>query len=227
MQVNTIHWIDQLEERIQQNHMLLSPFYQAWTCGHLTSSQLKEYAKEYYHHVKAFPTYISAIHSRCQDQEVRRALLDNLIDEEAGHPNHPDLWRSFTLALGVTEEELNAHKPKQETQDLIHTFKDSCTSLPIAAGITALYCYESQIPPICKTKIEGLQKWYGLENPTDYRYFSVHETADVEHSAVEKKLLINLVKPEEEEIALKTGDKVLKSLNSFLDSFLDAPLLNY
>lgn len=219
MNFKNISWIDQLEQLIQQKHMLSNPFYKAWTCGKLTRTQLQEYSKEYYHHVKAFPTYISALHSRCEDQGVRKCLLNNLIDEEAGNPNHPDLWRSFSLALGVSQEEINTHKPRNQTRNLINTFKDSCGSLPLVAGIAALYCYESQIPAICKTKIEGLRKWYGVENPEDYRYFSVHETADVEHSSAEKALLMNLVKPEEEEIVLTTAVKTLNSLDTFLSSF--------
>lgn len=79
--------IDKLEKLIQQKHMLSHSFYQAWSCGALTKATLKAYAKEYYQHVKAFPTYISALHSRCDDPEIRRCLLTNLIDEESGHPN--------------------------------------------------------------------------------------------------------------------------------------------
>lgn len=213
-------FIDKLENMIQQKHMLSNPFYKAWTCGMLTQSQLQDYAKEYYHHVKAFPTYISALHSRCDDMEVRKSLLNNLIDEEAGCPNHPDLWKSFTLALGVSQEEISSHTPRAQTKHLIDTFKESCSSLPLAAGIATLYCYESQIPSICKTKIDGLQKWYGLNKPEDYRYFTVHETADVEHSATEKELLVNMVKPEEETVTLRAVDKTLDALDKFLISFL-------
>jgi pyrroloquinoline-quinone synthase len=215
-----ISWIDQLDQLIQQKHMLSHPFYKAWTCGELTHTQLKEYAKEYYHHVKAFPTYLSALHCRCEEPEIRRSILNNLIDEEAGRPNHPDLWKSFILALGVSQEEIDSHKPGIQTKNLINTFKESCSLFPLAIGIAALYCYESQIPAICKTKIDGLKKWYGIENPEEYRYFSVHETADVEHSLAEKDILRALVSPGEEEAVLKRVEKTLTSLEDFLSSFL-------
>lgn len=220
MSIKNIFWMDQLEQLIQQKHMLSHPFYQAWTCGKLTHTQLQDYAKEYYHHVKAFPTYISALHSRCEDQEIRKCLLNNLIDEEAGHPNHPDLWKSFSLALGVSQEEISFHKPRSQTKNLINTFKESCFSLPLPIGITALYCYESQIPAICTTKIAGLKEWYGVKNPDDYRYFSVHETADVEHSRAEKEILMTLVRSGEEETILRAAEKTLNSLENFLSSFL-------
>jgi pyrroloquinoline-quinone synthase len=217
--MNTQIWIDQLEQLIQQKHMLSTPFYQAWSNGTLSKSTLQAYAREYYQHVKAFPTYLSALHSRCENPIIRRSLLTNLIDEEAGEPNHPDLWKAFALHLGVPQQELETHAPNQATQTLIATFRESCTLHPIAVGLAALYSYESQIPAICQTKIDGLRKWYGLTDPQSYRYFSLHQTVDIEHSHEEKKLLTALVQPGEESAALQGADKVLNALNDFLDSF--------
>jgi pyrroloquinoline-quinone synthase len=217
--MKTMLWIEKLEELIQQKHMLSHPFYQAWSCGMLTKATLQTYAKEYYQHVKAFPTYISALHSRCDDPEIRKCLLKNLMDEESGSPNHPDLWRSFALALGVHQKELDTHKPQAATEELIDHFRSNCRSQPLAVGIAALYSYESQIPAICQTKIEGLKKWYGLNDPESYRYFSVHETADVEHSREEKKILLDLVQPGEEEMVLDAAETTLNSLGNFLSSF--------
>ena len=38
-----------------------------------TRDDLREYASDYYHHVAAFPAYLSALHSRLDDGEQRRA----------------------------------------------------------------------------------------------------------------------------------------------------------
>ncbi len=213
-------WFNKLESLIQEKHMLSHPFYQAWTCGMLEKSTLQNYAKEYYQHVKAFPTYISALHSRCEDTKVRKELLANLIDEEVGNPNHLDLWRNFAIGLGVDEEELDGHQPKKMTRDLINTFRNLCNTGSVVHGLTALYCYESQIPPICHTKVEGLKKWYGLTDPESYRYFTLHETMDIEHSREEKELLLSLVDEKESEAVLASADKTLNALGNFLSSFL-------
>ena len=212
-------WINDLEKLIQQKQMLSHPFYQAWMAGTLTQSTLQTYAKEYYQHVKAFPTYISALHSRCKNPKIRRQLLTNLMDEEAGVPNHLDLWKSFTLALGVDPTDLETHQPQKNPQELIDTFRNHCRSGPIALGLAALYSYESQIPEICRTKIEGLKKWYGFTDPEGYRYFSLHETIDIEHSSEEKELLLTLVKKEEEDAVLAASDTTLTALWNFLSSF--------
>lgn len=212
-------WIDTLEKMIQVKHMLSHPFYQAWTCGHLPKETLQEYALQYYYHVKAFPSYISSLIGRTEKVDVRASLLDNFLDEVGGNPNHMDLWRSFITALGITQEKLETTFAKPAVKNLIDTFQKICTNEPIAAGVAALYCYEKQIPAVCQTKIDGLQKWYGMTDPKGYRYFSVHETADIEHSAAEFELLNTLVNPKNKEAVLQSSEKTLGALWDFLSSF--------
>ena len=81
-----------------------------------------------YHHVAAFPTYLSAVHANCDDQATRKQLLNNLIDEEAGSPNHPELWKKFAGGLGVEEAELAQTEKQPETKNLINTFRSVCGS---------------------------------------------------------------------------------------------------
>ena len=73
----------ELGEKLDQYHLLKHPFYQVfWNEGKLTREIIKDYAEQYYQHVKAFPRYISATHSICDDIEKRKILLENLQDEE-------------------------------------------------------------------------------------------------------------------------------------------------
>src|SRR4029077_5374263 len=98
--------LDKIDNDIAEKHLLQHPFYLAWTRGELSKEALTDYAKQYYHHVAAFPTYLSAVHANCGDQATRKQLLVNLMDEEAGSPNHPELWKKFVEALGVRDANL-------------------------------------------------------------------------------------------------------------------------
>lgn len=182
-------FIQHIDALIQSKHLLKHDFYQAWSRGELSMECLKEYAKEYYHHVKAFPTYLSAIHCRSEEPLTRRILLQNLIEEEGGSPNHPDLWKKFVLSLGVSVEELENHCPTFEMRDLISCFRQICYQHEPVEGIAALYAYESQIPDICISKIEGLTNHYNTASILDWEYFSVHIEADKQHADQEKTLL--------------------------------------
>ena len=90
----------ELNKKLDKYHLLNHPFYKSWNDGKLTREIIKDYAEQYYQHVKAFPRYISATHSLCEDIEKRKILLENLQDEEnrdGDHPKHED----FTFASGA------------------------------------------------------------------------------------------------------------------------------
>jgi len=181
--------LDKVDSDIAEKHLLKHPFYLAWTRGELSKEALTDYAKQYYHHVAAFPTYLSAVHAKCDDQPTRKQILSNLIDEEAGLPNHPELWKQFAKGLGVGDVDLAKTNKQPETTNLIGTFRSVCGEQSTAEGLAALYAYESQIPAICESKIDGLKKHYGFTDPKHYEYFSVHIEADRKHSADEREML--------------------------------------
>ncbi len=205
-------YLDRLDAQIAARHLLTHPFYLAWTRGELSRETLADYAGQYYQHVAAFPTYLSAVHANCDDQPSRRQILANLIDEEAGEPNHPQLWKNFAAALGVSPNDLDETKAWPETAELIATFREVCREGGIAEGLAALYAYESQIPAVSESKIDGLVKHYQFDDPESYRYFTVHIEADREHAAAERALLESHVRPENSAAVTKAADRILAAL---------------
>src|SRR6266513_791656 len=142
--------LDAIDRQIAAKHLLTHPFYLAWTRGELSKAALADYARQYYHHVAAFPTYLSAVHAGSDDQPRRRQLLDNLIDEEAG---------------GVSKEEVAFSGEWTETSNLIGTFRSVCSEGTTAEGLAALYAYESQIPAAPEPKLQGLVENYKTTEP--------------------------------------------------------------
>ncbi|MBA2270857.1 MAG: CADD family putative folate metabolism protein [Chthoniobacterales bacterium] len=202
--------LDAIDQQVAAKHLLTHPFYLAWTRGELSREALTDYARQYYHHVAAFPTYLSAVHARCEDQPTRKQVLSNLIDEEGGNPNHPELWLQFADRLGATE--VRATEKQPETSALIDTFRSVCSDGETAEGLAALYAYESQIPAVSESKIGGLKKHYGFENPKDYEYFSVHVEADREHAAAERAMLEEHVNDANAPRVQASVDRVLNAL---------------
>lgn len=204
--------LEMIDRRIAEKHLLKHPFYLAWVRGELSGEALRDYAGQYYHHVAAFPTYLSAAHAKCDDQSTRKQLLSNLIDEEAGSPNHPDLWKRFAKSLGIADAELTEKQP--ETQKLIETFRSICGSGSTTEALAALYSYESQIPAVSESKIDGLIKHYDFTEAKDYEYFSVHIEADREHSAAERAML-------EEHMSEQSASSVMAAIDRTLDALWD------
>ena len=206
------HYLDPIDNQIEAKHLLKHPFYLTWTRGALSKEALTDYARQYYRHVAAFPTYLSAVHANCDDQATRKQLLSNLVDEEAGSPNHPELWLKFTEGLGVSDVDVRESGKWPETKNLIDAFRSVCANGSTAEGLAALYAYESQIPAICESKIDGLKKHYGFADPEHYRYFTVHIEADREHSAAERKMLAGYIDNHNFESVKASVNRVLDAL---------------
>ena len=206
-----------IDSKVAERAMLKHPFYQAWTEGRLSLDTLRAYARQYFHHVEAFPQAVSAVHSACPDREGRRMLAENLAEEEgieAGKQDHATLWLMFACGLGESEESVRGENLHGETQALIDTFR-RLSRQSYAAGLGALYAYESQFPGVASAKIEGLIDRYGIADEETLRFFRVHESADVEHSAVCRGLLDRLPQAEREE-AIAAGDELAGALWNFL-----------
>ena len=208
--------LDSIDQQIAAKHLLTHPFYLAWTRGELSKEALKDYAQQYYQHVAAFPTYLSAVHAKCDDQPTRKQILQNLIDEEAGNPNHPELWLQFAEKLGASADEVRATEKQPETAALIDTFRSVCANGATAEGLAALYAYESQIPTVSESKIDGLKKHYGMTDPKSYEYFSVHIEADREHAAAEREMLQQHVNDTNAPAVKASVDRVLTALWNLL-----------
>lgn len=218
---------EQLQSIVEQKHLLKHPFYVAWTEGKLTREHLKHYAIQYFQNVLAFPTYVSAVHFNTPHVgtsiALRQEILENLIEEERGSQNHPALWQRFAEALGATEAELTETPALPTTENLISTFRHLCLNSPFYAGLAALYAYESQIPAVATTKIDGLQRFYGMTNPQEYRFFTVHQSADEYHSEAELKLIEQYADtPEKQAEVLDVAAQAADALWQFLDGVYDA-----
>ena len=204
----------ELNQKLDKYHLLNHPFYKSWNEGKLTREIIKDYAEQYYQHVKAFPRYISATHSLCEDIEKRKILLENLNDEENRDADHPKLWKNFALAMGADSEKIEKVKADKFTQDMIDNFFKNGRST-YAEGLASLYTYERQIPEIAETKIQGLKKYYGVKSKEGLEFFVAHKEADVFHRAECEKLLDGLSK-EEQGVAEKAALSTAKYLWNFL-----------
>ena len=212
-------YLKQLDNKLDELHLLKHPFYVAWNNGELNQEILQDYAEQYYQHIKAFPRYISATHSLCEDIEQRKILLDNLSDEEDFEKDHPMLWKQFALAVGADESQLETIKQAGYTEDMIANFFRLARS-SYAEGLGSLYAYERQVPEIADTKIKGLVDHYNVSSEKGLEYFVVHKDADVEHRE-QSAMLMNQLSDDDRKLAEEAGMSTAHMLWRFLSGLCE------
>jgi pyrroloquinoline-quinone synthase len=217
-------FFEQLDSRIEKYALLSHPFYQAWSAGELTRDDLGEYARNYYHHVAAFPTYLAEFAIRLDEGELRRTVLANMADEK-GLPDssgqeavpHSELWLDFVEGMRGSRD-LHAHRPVAEVAELTRAFHRVASEGEQEEALAAFYAYESQVPRVAEEKARGLQDRYGADEKTR-GYFTLHTTADLGHSQLWRQQLEKCVEsnPESAEKALAAGEHAAKALWRALD----------
>ena len=216
--VATTDIIDEIRALVEERSLLKHPFYRAWQNGELTLEHLRGYAAQYYHHVLAFPQYVSAAHAICPTQGERQELLENLIEEERGDENHPELWLRFAEGVGATRGDIESADGLPETDRLVATFRDATGRRSFAEACAALYVYESQVPDVARTKIDGLKRFYGVDDERGLQFFEVHIGADEIHAEVGAGMVRNNARDDvSRQAVLSTARECADALWSFLD----------
>jgi pyrroloquinoline-quinone synthase len=231
--MNTTQFFEQLEASIARYDLLCHPFYRAWAAGELTRDDLREYARNYYHHVDAFPCYLAELALRLDEGELRRAVLANMCDERGAAGGygkdsvpHSELWLDFAEGMGARRD-MRWHSPVAEVRELMRHFHHVASEGTPEEALTTFYAYESQVPRIAKEKERGLREMYKADDKT-CGYFALHATADVFHSNVWRQQLENRIaaNPEAAQAALDTAENTAKLLWQALDG-IEAARLNF
>lgn len=208
--------VRKLDEAIAEKNLLKHPFYQDWQAGKLSREALQLYAAQYYKHVAAFPGHLRVLAARTEGP-LQKMVQENLAEEENPAAPHPKLWRDFAAAVGVSEEDVTCCPSLPGTKCVVQAFREICGDRTVAEAVAALYAYESQVPEIATTKMEGLKNYYGVTGPKGLAYFAVHEETDRLHRADWRRWLEEHVEGDEEEI-LKTTNEALDALWGALDA---------
>ena len=217
-----IDFWSELERRTAKYDLLCHPFYKAWAAGELTREDLREYARDYYHHVAAFPEYLGALAARLPEGTLRTAVLDNRDDElgmdAAGGRAHHAIWLQFARAMGADASEVAASEPLPEVHELIEHFERVAGEGAPAEALATFYAYESQVPRVAAEKASGLRARYGA-NDAACEYFTLHATADIYHSRVWREQLDRLIAedPSQAAPALNAAEDAAHALWRALD----------
>jgi pyrroloquinoline-quinone synthase len=106
--------------------------------------------------------------------------------------------------------------PLPETAACDNTFREVAAQGP-AAGLAALYAYESMVPAVAESKIDGLKRHYGIDDDETLRFFTVHLEVDEWHADRARTLLERTAPADERAHAKRAASEALDALWGLLD----------
>lgn len=196
---------DRIEEARSRWNVLEHPFYQRWSAGELSASELAAYSGQYRHAVEAI-AQVSGY--------VARELPDapGLSEHAREEAEHVSLWDGFVEAAGGE----TAAEPTGETSECVAEWTREDGAV---AAMARLYAIESGQPEISRTKLEGLAAHYDVPEGRGTDYFTVHRGRDVEHAAEGRELLAGLIgsDPEAADRAVEAAESAMRANWRLLD----------
>jgi pyrroloquinoline-quinone synthase len=195
-----------LDEVADRWNVLGHPFYQRWSEGELSSSELAFYAGQYAHAVDAL-----AAASRHAAKVAPAELADELRSHAAEEEAHVALWRGFAEAAGNDGDA--AALP--ETSECVDAWDDDGRDL--LPTLVALYAIESAQPAISDTKRAGLIEHYGFSAGEGTDYFDVHVVRDVEHAQHGRELIESRLDGADLDALVAEAERVLAANWKLLD----------
>ena len=209
--------IEKIDLQIEKHSLLKHKFYKMWSQGELTKDHLKGYSKEYFQLVKSVPHFVENISSLTNDPSIKAVLTQTLKEES----EHIELWIKFAVGLGIPRDELLNYPGSRKTNEAVSQLK-KLTGSSLEEAASAMYAYEMEIPKISRSKLDGLKKFYAIDNSYDNgnitRYFQVHEEVDVRHAETWRQMLQNLADESKTESVIESADRSLEAQNKLLDS---------
>ena len=193
-----------LDEALESTHYRRHPFVTAWSRGELSREQMILWTQQHWLFVMHFPQWIAALYARCPDQDVRDYLLENLNEEEAGSARHTDMLLTFGEACGATRAQLTSARKLPTTRALTDWGDLLVATAPFweaVAGITV--GTEGPVPGFYGRFLSTLRQHYGFTEP-ELINFTVHITADVDHSAKGFEIVERYCRtPEQQDVAVE------------------------
>jgi len=214
--VNSGEFLEKLKREVIGHPALVHPFLERFGEGDAGEEGVREFAIQYYRHVRVSRLYLASLISNCGHDERLQLALAEILFDEYGHlksdETHPALYRRFLVALGLTEEEWEAPPTLPEIQLYISAHRELTRDPDARLGLGALGpASEWPVPPIYVRLTEGLKKAADVPDEA-LEIFTSHVTMDVTHARIMMDAIVPYVGDEEGQKKVREG--AMRSLDA-------------
>lgn len=214
--MDSSEFLESLKREVIGHPALTHPFLERFGDGEADAEGVREFAIQYYRHVRVSRLYLAAVISNCREDENLQLALAEILFDEYGHLNpdetHPALYRRFLRALDISEEEWEEPQTLPETEAYISVHYELCRNPDFRLGLGALGpASEWPVPPIYVRLTEGLKKSADVTDE-DLEIFTSHVTMDVTHARIMMDAIAPYAQDEQGQEKVRYG--ALRSLDA-------------
>jgi len=198
--------------QIAQGHALWRhPFVEHCREGRLTLPQVRVLGTQMYKFCHQFPRFLALALAACPHDDARIVIAENLWEELGeGDPKraHAALFRQFTRALGLSDEQLAAAPAQPETSALIDAYAGLSERYGVL-GILGALCYASEgIVGVLYSQIQaGLLQAAPFDREA-LMFFEVHIHVDDGHADQLESVLMPMLRTPRDEATVEQAIRV-------------------
>jgi len=181
--------LNALIAKLERNHRTLKshPTIDKIERGELNREELHHWATQLYVGNKGHNANIlGLIYAKCDDFGARRAIVENLLEEELGRQSgvgrsHMELYLEFGEALGIPRDRLLHAQMSPDATAMVHWMYWLADSKPWYVTLAGISLGSELFNPDAYVRVvRGLHEHYGLDD-AGVRFFTVHIEVDKEH----------------------------------------------
>ena len=179
--------IADLQETLQKRYPRPHPVRQLLLTGKLTRQQLQGWARNLFHEFRNIHRFFGVRYQKCPVPELRRALIENMIEEEGEdmigrkYPSHAELWMRFAEGLGIPRREMLSYEPLPGIRAALEMYVQLVQQSHWAVAIGTGLVFEGGGPKRMKEEREALERHYSWIPSGALDFFRVHEYHDEGH----------------------------------------------
>jgi pyrroloquinoline-quinone synthase len=179
--------IQNLKETLRKRYPKTHPVRQLLLSGRLTREQLHGWTKNQFHEFRNIHRFFGVRYQKCPVPEMRRALLENMVEEEGEDlfggkfPSHAELWVRFAEGAGIPRDEILSYVPLPGVRAALEMYVELVKQVHWAVAIGTGLVFEGEGPRRMREEREALERHYSWIPSGALDFFRAHEYHDVGH----------------------------------------------
>lgn len=179
--------ITDLQHTLRTRYRRPHPLRQLFLTGRLTKEQLQWWAKNLFHEFRNIHRFFGVRYQKCPVPELRRALLENMVEEEGEdlfggkYPSHAELWVRFAEGLQIPRQEMLSCEPLPAIRAALEMYVQLVQQSHWAVAIGTGLVFEGEGPKRMREEREALEKHYSWIPSSALEFFRAHEYHDEGH----------------------------------------------